>query len=282
MLTAWGCSDNRTDTKDLLVRIDDYVLPARQLEEDMPAGLSAEERDAFTRQYIDEWVSSVLLYDVARKNLSDVERLDRLVNDYRRDLFVYEYCSRLSDERVAEDFPEDSIKSFYAKNSKRFTLHKPIVKGLLLKVPKNAPSLSSLRSWVASGSQSAVEKIEKYAIKNAIGYDYFYDHWVWFDDVKDNIPYDFGNDDAFLQQHKNLEVSQNDNVYLLHISEYQTARSVMPYEFARQRIIEILTNRARVKFNEELKKEVYNQAVSEGRVEYFYSDTTTNVENEKK
>lgn len=282
MLTAWGCSDNRTDTKDLLVRIDDYVLSTRQLNEDMPAGLTNEEREAFTRQYIDEWVSSVLLYDVARKNLSDVERLDRLVNDYRRDLFVYEYCSRLSDERVSGDFPEDSIKAFYEQNSKRFTLRKPIVKGLLLKVPKNAPSLSSLRSWVASGSQSAVEKIEKYAIKNAIGYDYFYDHWVWFDDVKDNIPYDFGNDDSFLRQHKDLEVSQNDNVYLLHISEYQTAQSVMPYEFARQRIIEILTNRSRVKFNEELKREVYDEAVREGRVEYFYGDTTVIVENEKK
>ena len=282
MLIAWGCSDNRTDTKDVLVRIDNHVLSTRQLNEDMPAGLTSEEREAFTRQYIDEWVSSILLYDVARKNLSDIERLDRLVDDYRRDLFVYEYCSRLSDERVAGDFPEDSIKAFYEQNSKRFTLHKPIVKGLLLKVPKNAPSMSSLRSWVASGSQSAVEKIEKYAIKNAIGYDYFYDHWVWFDDVKDNIPYDFGNDDSFLRQHKDLEVSQNDNVYLLHISEYQTAQSVMPYEFARQRIIEILTNRSRVKFNEELKREVYDEAVREGRVEYFYGDTTAIVENEKK
>ena len=174
------------------------------------------------------------------------------------------------------------IKAFYEQNSKRFTLRKPIVKGLLLKVPKNAPSLSSLRSWVASGSQSAVEKIEKYAIKNAIGYDYFYDHWVWFDDVKDNIPYDFGNDDSFLRLHKDLEVSQNDNVYLLHISEYKTAGSVMPYEFARQRIIEILANRSRVEFNEELKRDVYNRAVSEGRVEYFYGDITAIMGNKKK
>ena len=282
MLVAWGCSDNRTDTKDLLVRIDDYALTKRQLEEDMPAGLTAEEREDFARQYIEKWVSSVLLYDVARKNLSDVHHLDRLVEDYRRDLFVYEYCGRLADERVAEEFPEDTIKSFYESNSKRFTLHKPIVKGLLLKVPKNAPSLSSLRSWVASGSQSAVEKIEKYAIKNAIGYDYFYDHWVWFDDVKDNIPYDFGNDDSFLRLHKDLEVSQNDNVYLLHISEYKTAGSVMPYEFARQQIIEILANRSRVEFNEELKRDVYNRAVSEGRVEYFYGDITAIMGNKKK
>ena len=61
MLTAWGCSDNRTDTKDLLGRIDDYVLSTRQINEDMPAGLTNEERENFTRQYIDEWVSSVLL-----------------------------------------------------------------------------------------------------------------------------------------------------------------------------------------------------------------------------
>lgn len=282
MLAAWGCSDNRTDTKDLLVRVGNHTLSQRQLEADMPAGLSPEDRAAFTKQYIDDWVSSVLLYDVALKNLPDVERLDRLVDDYRRDLFVYEYCSRLADERVETDIPEDSIRLFYEENSSHFTLHKAIVKGMLLKVPKNAPSLSSLRTWVASGAQSAVEKIEKYAIKNAIGYDYFYDHWVWFDDVKDNIPYDFGNDDSFLRQHKNLEVTQNDNIYLLHISEHLTAQSVMPYEFARQRIIEILTNRKRVKFNEELKHEVYDDAVREGRIEYFYGDTLSVTENVKK
>ena len=60
MLTAWGCSDNRTDTKDLLVRVGNHTLSQRQLEADMPAGLSPEDRAAFTKQYIDDWVSSVL------------------------------------------------------------------------------------------------------------------------------------------------------------------------------------------------------------------------------
>ena len=53
-------------------------------------------------------------------------------------------------------------------------------------------------------------------------------------------------------------------------------------EFARQRIIEILTNRKRVKFNEELKHEVYDDAVREGRIEYFYGDTLSVTENVKK
>ena len=124
MLAAWGCSDNRTDTKDLLVRIDDYALTKRQLEEDMPAGLTAEEREDFARQYIEKWVSSVLLYDVARKNLSDVHHLVRLVEDYRREFFFFLYLREPDEVTVGREVSRKSIKTDLLRNRRGFSFHK--------------------------------------------------------------------------------------------------------------------------------------------------------------
>ncbi len=273
MLTAWGCSDNRADSKNLLARVGKHTLSQAQLEKDMPVGLTPEEQKAFADHYVDDWITSVLLYDMARKNLPDAERLDEQVEAYRRDLFIYQYRKRLSDERLAVQLPEDSIQRFYDTHNERFVLHKPVIKGMLLKVPANAKSLSSLRKWVTSATPEAVEQIDKYAVKNAIGYDYFYDNWVWFDDVKDNIPYDFGDGSRFLQQKKDIEVVQDDIIYLLHISEYRLAGTIMPYEFARPRILEILSNQRRVEFNRDLEQEVYQQAIESGYVERFHTDT---------
>lgn len=274
MLSAWGCSDKQNDAKNLLARVGPYSLSKQQLEEDMPVGLSREEQAVFTDDYIDNWISSVLLYDVARRNLPDIERLDELAEAYRRDLFIYEYRKRLSDERLAADIPEDTLQQYYGDNSSRFTLHKPLVKGLFLKVPETAPTIASLRRWIAAETPDAVEHIEKYAVKNATGYDYFYDRWVWFDDIKDNIPYEFGDDTRFLQQNKNLEVTHNGVVYLLHISDYRPAGAVMPYEFARSLIVEILLNHRRVQFNRDLEQELLQQAVAAGRVERYYARPT--------
>lgn len=273
ILSVWGCRGKQKSTQDVLARVGTTTFTQQQLDDVMPSGLSDSAQMVFANRYIDNWIAEELLYEMACKNLPDVERLEKLVQEYRRDLFCHEYRKRLSDERVAATIPEDTLQQFYQEHSQEFKLHKPIVKGLLLKVPINAPQLLSLRQWVKSAGVNGVEKIEKYAVKNAIGYDYFFDRWVWFDDIKDNIPYDFKDDNLFLSQNKTFEHKGEDMIYLLCIDSYLKAGDVMPYEFARSRVLEILLNEKRMEFNKELKRELYDEAVADGIVELFYNTT---------
>ena len=273
ILSVWGCRGKQKSTQDVLARVGTTTFTQQQLDDVMPSGLSDSAQMVFANRYIDNWIAEELLYEMACKNLPDVERLEKLVQEYRRDLFCHEYRKRLSDERVAASIPEDTLQQFYQEHSQEFKLHKPIVKGLLLKVPINAPQLQSLRQWVKSAGVNGVEKIEKYAVKNAIGYDYFFDRWVWFDDIKDNIPYDFKDDNLFLSQNKTFEHIGEDMIYLLCIDSYLKAGDVMPYEFARSRVLEILLNEKRMEFNKELKRELYDEAVADGIVELFYNTT---------
>lgn len=273
ILSVWGCRGKQKSTQDVLARVGTTTFTQQQLDDVMPSGLSDSAQMVFANRYIDNWIAEELLYEMACKNLPDVERLEKLVQEYRRDLFCHEYRKRLSDERVAASIPEDTLQQFYQEHSQEFKLHKPIVKGLLLKVPINAPQLQSLRQWVKSAGVNGVEKIEKYAVKNAIGYDYFFDRWVWFDDIKDNIPYDFKDDNLFLSQNKTFEHKGEDMIYLLCIDSYLKAGDVMPYEFARTRVLEILLNEKRMEFNKELKRELYDEAVADGIVELFYNTT---------
>ncbi len=277
---VWGCSGKHTPTDDALARVENKILTYEQVMNAVPPGLSDSATTQFTINYIDNWIAAELLYDVARKNLPDVQRLDELVENYRRDLFCYEYRRRLSDERLTQELPEDTLQLFYENHTSEFKLHRPIIRGLLLKVPANAPQLSSLRQWVARAGKNGVENIEKYAVKNAIGYDYFFDRWVWFDDIKDNVPYDFGEDSQFLLHNNLLEYRHEGIVYLLCIDSYRLADDVMPYEFARPRIREILLNEHRVKFNRELEQSLYEEAVAQGLIEIYYNhlhDTTVVV-----
>ena len=273
ILSVWGCCSKQESPKEVLARVGTATFTQRQLDEVMPDGLTDSAQIVFANSYIDEWIAEQLLYQMARKNLPGVERLEKLVEMYRRELFIHEYRKRLSDERISNRLPEDTLQQFYDVHKNEFLLHKPIVKGLLLKVPTNAPQLSSLRKWVASAGKNGVENIEKYAIKNAIGYDYFFDHWVWFDDVKDNIPYEFSDDKTFLSKHKTFEHKGDDMIYLLYIDSYLVTGEVMPYEFARSRILEILLNEYRVKFNRELEQELYDEALIDGTIERFYNKT---------
>lgn len=269
ILTVWGCYGKQAPTQDLLARVGDNTLSRQEVEAVMPVGLSDSARTVFIEQYIGDWISSQLIYDVARKNLPNPEYLDRMVENYRRELFAYEYRKRLSDERLAAELPEDSLLQFYEAHSNDFKLQRDIIKGVFLKVPAKAPQLQSLRRWVADAGEKGVENIEKYAVKNAIGYDYFFDRWVWLDDIKDNIPYDFKDAKVSIAPGKTFEHTTDESIYMLYVDSCLNKGDIMPYEFARPRIMEILLNEQRVIFNKELEQELYQQAVEAGRVERF-------------
>ena len=91
--------------------------------------------------------------------------------------------------------------------------------------------------------------------RNASIYDYFYDKWVDFDQVMDNIPVHVSNANDFLRANKFVEVSDSTYCYLLNIKEYLPAGSVAPYDYASAQIVEMLTNRRKVEFLKKFEEE---------------------------
>ena len=148
-------------------------------------------------------------------------------------------------------------------------MDKALVKGLFLKIPVDAPGLSDVKGWYRSTSEASLEKIEKYSVQNASIYDYFYDKWVDFDQVMDNIPVHVSNANDFLKANKFVEVSDSTYCYLLNIKEYLPVGSVAPYDYASAQIVEMLTNRRKVEFLKKFEEELYNDAVRSGDVEFY-------------
>lgn len=245
-------------------------MSRQEVNEAMPQGLSPADSADFAERYIQRWVNDELLYEVARKNVPDMERIDKLVEQYRRDLVVFEYRKRLLSERASKEFGEQEMHDYYEKNPDMFRLREAILKGLYLKVPESAPNIGQLKKWYCSAKPDGVEKIEKYALKNVVIYDYFYDRWVPFEEIVSNIPYEFGDPETFLKNHRNLEFNKNGYWYLLHITEFKVKGEVMPYDFAKTQIQEILANNNRLDFNRELEENLYNDAEKSGEIKWLY------------
>ena len=242
----------------------------QELADAMPEGLSRADSTDFADKYIRRWICDVLLYRMAQKNIPDIGRIDALVEKYRRDLVIFEYRKRLVNERVTKSFDEQEMLDYYERNSEMFRLHEAILKGLFLKVPENTPNLGQLKKWYCSTNPDGVEKIEKYALKNAVIYDYFYDKWIPFEEIVNNIPYEFGDAESFLKTHHKLEFNKNGYWYLLNITEYRLPGEEMPYDFARAQIQEILTNSNRLNFDRELEENLYRDAEKSGDIKWLY------------
>lgn len=256
---------------DLLVKVKDRVLERSEIKRQIPRGLSSVDSLLFAENLEKKWVKDILVYDVAMRNLDGDGKLevDKLVEEYRHSLIRYRYQEQLIRERLSSDFQESDKLSYYEENQKKFVLDKALVKGLFLKIPADAPGLSDVKEWYKSTSEASLEKIEKYSVQNASIYDYFYDKWVDFDQVMDNIPVRVSNANVFLKANKFVEVSDSTYCYLLHIKEYLPVGSVAPYDYASAQIVEMLTNLRKVEFLKEFEEELYNDAIKSGDVKFY-------------
>lgn len=259
------------DDADLLVKVKDRTLGRSEIKRQIPRGLSSADSLLLAESLEKRWVKDALVYDVALRNLGgeDKAEVDKLVEEYRHSLIRYRYQEQLIRERLSSEFQESDKLSYYEENQKKFVLDKALVKGLFLKIPVDAPGLSEVKGWYRSTSEVSLEKIEKYSVQNASIYDYFYDKWVDFDQVMDNIPVHVSNANDFLKANKFVEVSDSTYCYLLNIEEYLPEGSVAPYDYASAQIVEMLTNRRKVEFLKEFEEELYNDAVRNGDVKFY-------------
>ena len=264
-----GCTLEKREVPGAIVSVGNRYLTREMLDQVIPDGLSPRDSSAFADAYVRHWAEDELVYDVAQKNIPDVERIENLVDRYRRELFVHEYQKQILSEKLDAEISDDAVKNYYRTHLDKFVLKTPIVKGLFLKVAETTPELKNLKKWYRGKDHASVENIEKYTLHNIINYDYFYDRWVSFDEVISAIPYTVTDANRFLQTHTFLEINDEGYWYLLNISDYLPAGAHMPLDFARTQIEEILLNQKRMDFLHQMNKELYQEALENRKIKYY-------------
>ncbi|WP_251968474.1 peptidyl-prolyl cis-trans isomerase [Parabacteroides sp. AD58] len=269
LLLLGGCTQKgTTELKGVLVKVNERALTKDEVLAVLPKNMSSADSLLWAESYIKQWIKDGLVYDVALQNLDDDNRaeIDRLVDSYRRSLVRYRYQEQLIQERLSANITEEEKQKFYEENQDQFILDHSLVKGLFLKIPIDAPNLSEVKKWYRSTSESAIEKIEKYSVQNAMVYDYFYDKWVSFDEVSVNIPIKVTNETEFLRTHSFVETADSSYCYLLNIEEYIAKGKIAPFEYASKQISDMLVNQRKVQFLKNFEEELYNDAIRAGNV----------------
>lgn len=270
-LSLFACNKvKQTDEPDALVKVNDRILTRNEVESLIPKGTTSADSLLLAESFIKKWVKDELVLKIAERNLSDdKESIDKLVNAYRRSLLRYRYQEKLIQEKLSDEIQESDVLTYYDTNKAKFVLNNNLIKGLFLKVPADAPNLSEVKTWYKSGNVASLEKIEKYSIQNASIYEYFFDKWIDFDEIRNNIPNHITNPESFLRTNKTLEVTDSSFCYLLNIRQVLLKGQVEPFEYAEPRIREILINQRKLDFIKEFEEELYNDALDGGDVIFY-------------
>ena len=218
-----------------LVEVSGEYLYKEDLQAALPFNISKDDSVLFAEHYIRNWVEDVLLFDKAEGNIPDNAKIAKLVENYRRALIMHTYQEELVNQKLANEISDEEISAYYEKNKELFHTEHPFVKGLFIKVPLHSQDLASVRKWYKKNNQDAIENLEKYSLRNAVSYDYFYDRWLPLSDIAVKIPLKaLDTDENYLDKNRNIEVKDTAFCYFLHVEEFLGKDEQRPLDFARK------------------------------------------------
>ena len=164
-------SANELFRGELVAKVGDHKLHRGQLEQFIPAGVSAEDSAALARQYIQAWAEDLLMLDMAEEQLSDAEKdVSKELEDYRRSLLKYRYQQRYIDQRLDTLITDEEIAAFYRDNADKFRLERPVLQARYLIIPADAKSLKAIKKAMSSDDDMEVMEADSLAATSAIKY----------------------------------------------------------------------------------------------------------------
>lgn len=230
----------------------------------LTVGLSSEDSLRVAQQYITQWAKDALLFDKAKSHTTP--EMEELVEDYRRTLYVHAYEEYLVERKMSKTISDSMALQIYAQMPDRFVLNESIVKGLMVVVPNDAPTIAKLRKWL---EKESLDNIEKYAYQNANGYELFTDRWLTTTDIMTHMPIERVDLETKLKSNNQIEVTDSLKTYLLQVNEKHLRGEQMPLEYARPQIEKIVLSARQVEFLQKERERLYNEAIQSGRIKFY-------------
>lgn len=217
------------------------------------AAVSCQQRKVAPRELSDD----ELLYQQSRQELPDQDLLEQQVEQYRIDLYVQTYLNQLLMAK-SEAVTEQDCQTFFDEYGADMKLDENIVKGLIVKLPLQNRKNKELMSWLtqlSQGRDECMSELEQYCMQRAAHYDNFMSHWERLSRLTDQLPITVVEPRQFLAI-KAYELSDQDYEYYFVVTDYRLEGERQPYEWAKSSIQELLVEKKRNSFRQELVNEL--------------------------
>ena len=272
LVIGTNCStfERKNHNEGVLLEVAGEKLYLSEIDKIIPSNCLPEDSIKLSQHYIEQWVTNAVMYKLAKQNTTNDAEINKMVDDYRKSLVMFNYEQNILKQYLIDSISETKVSAFYEAHNKEFTLNENLIKGLFLVVSKDAPKLKDAREWMKSADTIALENIEKYVLENIASYDYFMDEWLKFNDIVRYYPEQINNKEQFLKNNSFVEFTDSSKTYLLHIKEYKLIGETEPYEYAQHKIQQILLNKERINYIQNLKKSLYQRAINNGDVKFMH------------
>lgn len=264
-------ASENVQTSDPIARVLDKYLYPEDIQGITPNGISEVDSTYIIEKYIDKWIKQQLLIKEAKEKITINEvELERKIQDLRYELMVYEYQKYYISDKLNTEVSNDEVKEYYEQNIDNFVLKQNIIKGVFVKLPREAPKVKALRRLIRSQKPEDKEELRSYCYRFATTYSLEDSVWLNFDEVIANTPLiGIPNKVQYLKRNSYVETSDDNYLYFLRINEYKISDQNSPVEFVADQIKAIIKNKRKVVLKDQLEQDIFKRAIRNNEFEIY-------------
>jgi hypothetical protein len=266
-----SCQQTLRDfTRDAVLEVEGVVLYQDEIDDFIPEGISASDSTYLVETFKKQWITRVLVYKMAYKNIGNSAEIKQMADAYQKELTINHYQQQLIAENLNE-VSEDSLRSYYQKNKELFLLDEAVIKGIFIKLPSSSIEQEDLVNWLSNTTDENLENIMRYCTQHAVFYEFFLESWTPYGKIAHMLPESVDSNDPALTR-GSIKQTKDDYTYYLRITGKCNAGQPQPYEMIRPELQNILLNQEKIKFIQTFQQSLYDKAIANGQIKYFENE----------
>jgi hypothetical protein len=271
---AFSCTFLQDRRKVPIARVDQNVLYLSEIQSAIPDSVSKDDSILIAEDFVRNWINNELLVKKAQENLTISQKdLAKEIREYKNALIIYRYQKELIQEKLDTTVSEKEIAEYYDRVKADFLLDTDLVKAISVKIPLTIKEPEKVKAFCESSSYRNTEELKLFCNKNGGSCNFYGENWVNSHLIFQNLPSQPARISGFLARYTTWETRDSRYYYLISIQEYAPAGSPAPIDYIRENIKEMIINKRKNAFLENIKEDIYKEGLNNNKFKIFDYET---------
>ncbi|MDA8859366.1 peptidyl-prolyl cis-trans isomerase [Flavobacteriaceae bacterium] len=253
-----------------VARVEDEYLTQNQIEGIFENSTNFADSTMVLNNYINNWAANKLLIQRALVNLTEENqnRIQGLVDDYKRDLLINSYIDALVNENMNLEVTSYALDSLYDNYKETFKLTEDLFKIRFIYVSNLNPDISlfkkKLRRFNTDDARyldSLSFQFNRFSLNDSI--------WKNKNEVFYQLPNLKKLNKYMLKKPNFIEIKDSLGLYLINIKDVLKANQYAPLEYVSETLKRMVINKRKLVFIDQLRKDITKDAIKNKSFEIY-------------
>ncbi len=254
-----------------VARVDDTYLYKKDIEALVTPGMTTEDSTLIVNGFINRWATQQLLMGGAKRNiaLTEQERLDNLVGQYKTDLYSQTYKDAIVAQRLDSTITNAEAEAFYAQNPSNFRLNDELLKLRYVHLGEADYNAEDIKERFMRFDENDKKYLDSLSVQfkaqslnDSV--------WVSKADVIAKInPINVDNADKYLKNTDFLQLRDSLGLYLIAIKDIRLRNEDAPLAYVMSTVKQIILNKRKLELIKQLEKDITKDAIKNKQFEIY-------------